>query len=302
VSTAYIEDEHRDLNVIKRGIRDAKNERNLSLAQAEILRGALRQHHAGLLAVLNNIFSAIVLPPADLELPRRPGNMEKSIMLTSAQISYDTQKGLFVSLTDEDTINWQLLREHLKRDRLWGKLEKWKKAIVEHIKARINLRLKAQMLLESNTGFRVIDVIENANSAKSHRYYYYACNGKFKQGKDTCNARILPKDRLERLVIGQVKDKVLREDVLEELAKLVNEELDSTHSLTDEKLHTIDVELSDVNNRLSNLYDALETKKVSLDDLAPQIRKLRARQDELSKARVQAQLYLNPAEKSNDSH
>jgi site-specific DNA recombinase len=124
-------------------------------------------------------------------------------------------------------------------------------------------------------------------SAKSHRYYYYVCNGKFKQGKDVCNARILPKNKLERLVINKIRDKVLKEDALEELARLVNEELDSTNSLANEKLHVIDFELNDVKNRLSNLYDALETKKVSLDDLAPRIKELRARQDELSKARIQ---------------
>jgi site-specific DNA recombinase len=124
-------------------------------------------------------------------------------------------------------------------------------------------------------------------SAKSHRYYYYVCNGKFRQGKDACGARILPKDRLEQLVIDQVKERVLKEDVLEQLAKLVNEELESTHSMTDEKLHTIDFELTDVKQRLCNLYDALETKKVNLDDLAPRIKELRARQDELRKARIQ---------------
>jgi len=38
--------------------------------------------------------------------------------------------------------------------------------------------------------------------------------------------------------------------------------------------------------RLSKLYDALETKKLSLDDLAPRIKELRSQQDELSKARL----------------
>ena len=39
--------------------------------------------------------------------------------------------------------------------------------------------------------------------------------------------------------------------------------------------------------RLSKLYDALETSKLSLDDLAPRIKELRTREDELSKARLQ---------------
>lgn len=43
--------------------------------------------------------------------------------------------------------------------------------MVDHIRARINLRLKVQTILESTTGFRVIDVIENTNSAS---YLYFA--------------------------------------------------------------------------------------------------------------------------------
>lgn len=124
-------------------------------------------------------------------------------------------------------------------------------------------------------------------SAKSHRYYYYMCNRSFKQGKEACGARILPKDKLEDLVIKQIKDKILTEECLEDLVRIVNEELDSTHSVYRERLDTIDLELEDVKLRLSRLYDALETGKVVLDDLAPRIRELRARQDALMKARVQ---------------
>jgi site-specific DNA recombinase len=123
-------------------------------------------------------------------------------------------------------------------------------------------------------------------SAKSHQYFYYTCNGGFKKGKDACSARALPKDKLEQLVIEQVKQKVLNQHSLEELVGLVNKELDSTHDIVKEKLDAIDAELNDVGIRLSKLYDALETEKLDLDDLAPRIKALRVRQDELSKARV----------------
>ena len=123
-------------------------------------------------------------------------------------------------------------------------------------------------------------------SAKSHQYYYYMCNRRYKQGKDACSARILPKDKLENLVINQIRDKILTQECLEELVKLVNEELDSSRSVLKDRLDAIDTELNDVRVRLSRLYDALETGRVSLDDLAPRIRELRARQDELSEAKV----------------
>jgi site-specific DNA recombinase len=124
-------------------------------------------------------------------------------------------------------------------------------------------------------------------SAKSHRYYYYACNGRFKRGKETCNARSIPKDKLEQLVIEQIKEKILNQEWLEELIKLTNQDLDSAHDILKDRLEIVDTEINEVRVRLSKLYDALETGKVSLDDLAPRIKKLRSHQDELSKTRLQ---------------
>jgi site-specific DNA recombinase len=52
-------------------------------------------------------------------------------------------------------------------------------------------------------------------------------------------------------------------------------------------METVDIEMNEVRLGLAKLYDALETGKVSLDDLAPRIKELRNRQDELSKTRFQ---------------
>lgn len=123
-------------------------------------------------------------------------------------------------------------------------------------------------------------------SAKSHQYYYYMCNQGNKRGSEACSARALAKDRFEKAVIDQVKSRILNNDWLEDLVKLVNEDLDSNHGNLKEQLVQIDVELKEIKNRLSKLYEALETGKVSLDDLAPRIRELRQRQEELSKRRL----------------
>ncbi len=52
-------------------------------------------------------------------------------------------------------------------------------------------------------------------------------------------------------------------------------------------MDAVDAELKDIKARLSRLYEALETGKLNLDDLAPRIRELKSRQDELSKVRIQ---------------
>jgi site-specific DNA recombinase len=126
-------------------------------------------------------------------------------------------------------------------------------------------------------------------SAKSHQYHYYVCNRSHKEGKESCNAKDLPKAKIEKIVVEQVKQKVLTPECLEELVKLVNEELDSAHGLLKDKLDAVDAELNDVKARLSKLYDALETGKLNLDDLSPRIKELKARQNDLTKNRVQVE-------------
>ena len=129
-------------------------------------------------------------------------------------------------------------------------------------------------------------------SAKSHQFYYYVCNRSYKQGKDACNSRALPKERLERLVIDQLKEKVLTQECLEELVKLVNEELALANVVLKDKLDATDAELNDVRARLTRHYDALETGKIDLDDIAPRIKELRARQNELSKDRLHIEVEM----------
>ncbi len=128
------------------------------------------------------------------------------------------------------------------------------------------------------------------HSAKSHQYYYYICNRSFKQGKEACNARAPPKEKLERLMTEQLQSRVLTDSNLEELVKLVNEELGSASSELKDRLDTCDAALQDVKARLSQLYDVLETGKFSLDELAPRIKELKRRQDELSKNSVQLEV------------
>jgi site-specific DNA recombinase len=126
-------------------------------------------------------------------------------------------------------------------------------------------------------------------SAKSHHYYYYVCNRSYKQGKDSCNARPLAKEKIEKLVIEQIKARILTRECLEELVRLVNIELDSASSMLNDRMDAIDTELIDVTARLSKLYEVLETGKLNLDDLALRIKELNGKKDELIKSRVQTE-------------
>jgi site-specific DNA recombinase len=123
-------------------------------------------------------------------------------------------------------------------------------------------------------------------SAKSGKHFYYICCRSSKQGQEACDARMIPKEKVERQVIEQLRARVLTEENLEKLVIIVNEELQMFSSSLNDRLEVIDAELRDAKARLTKLYEALETGKLELDDLAPRIKELKVRQDELGKARV----------------
>jgi DNA invertase Pin-like site-specific DNA recombinase len=120
--------------------------------------------------------------------------------------------------------------------------------------------------------------------AKGGKFAYYVCGTLLKRGAGSCSAPYLNAEKFENLVIEKIKGHILTEENLRELVRLVNEEMDASSAEYKERLKIIEGELSDINRRLDRLYDALETGKLSLNDLAPRIQTLRQRQDQLQVA------------------
>ncbi|MDP3063153.1 MAG: recombinase family protein [Chloroflexota bacterium] len=125
--------------------------------------------------------------------------------------------------------------------------------------------------------------------AKSGKFAYYVCGTLIRRGKGTCDAPYLNARRLEELVVDKIKERILTDENMRELVRLVNEELDATAREYDERLKTSEGELADVQRRLERLYDALETGKLTLDDLSPRIQHLRHRQDQLQAAKAEVE-------------
>ena len=82
----------------------------------------------------------------------------------------------------------------------------------------------------------------------------------------------------EKPVIDRVKANILTPENLEQLVSLVNEEMDAQAVNYHDEVDTISDELTETNNRLSRLYEAIETCEFDYKDLAPRLRDLRARQ------------------------
>jgi site-specific DNA recombinase len=123
------------------------------------------------------------------------------------------------------------------------------------------------------------------HSAKSKRNFYYLCSRQYKQGKEACAARMVPKEKLEKRIVDELRSRVLTDDNIAELVLLTNEETRSAHSGLKEGLDLVEAEAKDTQARLARVYDAIETGKIELDDLAPRIKALQARIAELEKQR-----------------
>jgi site-specific DNA recombinase len=124
------------------------------------------------------------------------------------------------------------------------------------------------------------------HAVKSGKFFYYMCGNARKRGREFCKTPLLPKDRIERFVIDRLKRYILTEENLEDLVKLTNEELAKTCEGETGRLDTIKSEIKDVDGRLARLYDALETGEYERGHLAPRIKALFDKKEELERVRL----------------
>ena len=120
----------------------------------------------------------------------------------------------------------------------------------------------------------------------SPRYRYYMCGNARRKGREVCPSPILPRYKIEGLVIDHIKGCILTEENLVELVRLTNEELVQTSSEDRERLGILEGQITDVESRLGKLYDALETGKFKSGELAPRIRTLTQKKEELQLAKA----------------
>ena len=83
-----------------------------------------------------------------------------------------------------------------------------------------------------------------------------------------------------------MKTNILTEENLAELVELTNEEIAQAKGEYGERMAVIDGQLEDLRGRLDKLYNALETGKLEMKDLAPRIKQLKAQIDDLEGKRL----------------
>lgn len=135
-----------DVRTVKNAINEARLKRDVAVARIELVKDALHNHQEGLLEELKQIKASLVVPDKDFAVLSWYGGKNSILNDTGEQIKLED---------GEDSTMHRLLKEHLKRDKLWRVLVQWKKARAIHLAAKLELQRKTVTLLEQKTGYRL---------------------------------------------------------------------------------------------------------------------------------------------------
>ncbi len=151
-------------------------------------------------------------------------------------------------------------------------------------------RVGSQYLLSGLLRCGVCGKPYSGQAAKSGKFAYYVCASLFREGAGACsNGRYLNAGKVEDYIIEKVRERILTEETITELVALVAEEIDALAGEVNGRLKAIGAELADVESRLENLYQALETRQLPIEALSPRILSLKSRQDQLVAAKEEAE-------------
>ncbi len=147
-----------DIRTVKKGIEEARRERDAHLARADLIKESLRAHNQRLLNVIRELLPAFIPLPTNQLIPfsEEPTSDSVKIMGGKVQCRSGPQcQVLSIALDVETRVEWEYVQEHLKRDRFWGMLNQWEKALASHFEARMGVRRKLAELLKAKTGYRL---------------------------------------------------------------------------------------------------------------------------------------------------
>lgn len=127
------------------------------------------------------------------------------------------------------------------------------------------------------------------HAVKSGKFFYYMCGNARRRGRGLCKTPLLPKDRIENFVVDRIKRYILTEENLEELVKLTNEELAQTCDDERDRIELLNAQIAEVDSWLGKLSDALETGEFKGGELAPRIKALFEKKEQLQQAKAEAE-------------
>lgn len=97
-------------------------------------------------------------------------------------------------------------------------------------------------------------------------YRYYTCSTKARQGKTGCEGRSIPMDRLDQLVASHLEERLLQPGRLETILASVLDRRQERTERRREHLAELHKRITETEQRLNRLYDAIESGVADLDD------------------------------------
>ncbi|WKW52032.1 recombinase family protein [Rhodomicrobium lacus] len=95
-------------------------------------------------------------------------------------------------------------------------------------------------------------------TGKNGRYRYYACSIRARQGETGCKGRAIPMDKLDRMVVGHIEERLLDPERIEEvLASLLDRRQEGVERRS-KHIAELNQRAAEADMRLKRLYDAIE--------------------------------------------
>ena len=104
-------------------------------------------------------------------------------------------------------------------------------------------------------------------TARAHRSYrYYTCAGCHQKGKSVCKGRHIPMEKLDTLVVENIKSKLFAPDRMSAVLGALIERQTGKSKAVEERRNELGVALAEKEEKLRRLYRAIEDGIVELDE------------------------------------
>jgi hypothetical protein len=147
-----------DIRTIRRGIEEARRERDARAARIDLIKQAVFKHQESLLGKLGEILLDLQVPSHDWAVLSWYEDGESIFSESNLDTEDASEDEVGRDSKDSDgqvDMVEDMLRQHLRNDKLWKTLARRKQAYVSHRSARIALQHKVADILEGETGYEL---------------------------------------------------------------------------------------------------------------------------------------------------
>ena len=141
----------RDPRTIARGIEEAIKARRITNIDDDMIRKALFDHQAQLRDILKEFASILVMPPNNLELREEKDGNLADVPISGGLVKTISEGQMILEIEVEKKLEWELLQEHLKQDRIWEYLKQWRSASLDYVMAKWQFKKAIKKLMENES-------------------------------------------------------------------------------------------------------------------------------------------------------